>query len=140
MAATSSAWETFRITWALFRQRSLYTKIEKRFGTVCGKTTQLLINATRSRSRLTAHCVRSNSLRDIRWVTTRHCRRTRYKNSSTSSTMQTSQYASWKEPWVPERSEHGLDELSVRVPVHRDGHGHETPVVIRKVKRTARLP
>lgn len=39
-----------------------------------------------------------------------------------------------------ERSEHGLDELSVRVPVHRDKHGHETPVVIRKVKRTRRLP
>jgi len=39
-----------------------------------------------------------------------------------------------------DRSEHGLDELSVRVPVHRDGHGHETPVVIRKVKKTRRLP
>jgi DNA polymerase III subunit alpha len=39
-----------------------------------------------------------------------------------------------------ERSEHGLDELSVHVPIHRDGHGHETPVVIRKVKRTRRLP
>ena len=41
---------------------------------------------------------------------------------------------------MAERSEHGLDELSVRVPVHRDGHGHETPVVIRKVKPTRRLP
>jgi DNA polymerase-3 subunit alpha len=33
-----------------------------------------------------------------------------------------------------------FDALSVRVPVHRDGHGHETPVVIRKVHRTRRLP
>jgi DNA polymerase III alpha subunit (gram-positive type) len=32
-----------------------------------------------------------------------------------------------------------FDALSIRVPVHRDGH-HATPVVVRKVKRTARLP
>lgn len=40
-----------------------------------------------------------------------------------------------------ERSEHGLDELSIHVPVHRheDGH-HQTPVVIRKVKRTRSVP
>lgn len=33
-----------------------------------------------------------------------------------------------------------FDALSVHVPIHRDGHGHDTPVVIRKVKRTRRLP
>src|SRR5215467_3910194 len=32
------------------------------------------------------------------------------------------------------------ESLSVRVPVHRDRNGHETPVIIRKVKRTRRLP
>jgi len=38
-----------------------------------------------------------------------------------------------------EREEHGLDELSVRVPVHKDHHD-QAPVVIRKVKKTRRLP
>ena len=33
-----------------------------------------------------------------------------------------------------------FDALSVRVPVHRHEDGHETPVVIRKLKRTRRLP
>src|SRR5437764_37907 len=30
--------------------------------------------------------------------------------------------------------------VDVHVPVHRDRHGHETPVVVRKVKRTRRVP
>src|SRR5215204_669530 len=30
--------------------------------------------------------------------------------------------------------------VDIKVPVRRDGHGHATPVVIRKVKRTRRLP
>jgi len=33
-----------------------------------------------------------------------------------------------------------FEALSVTVPVHRDGHGHHTPIIHRKVKRTARLP
>jgi DNA polymerase-3 subunit alpha len=33
-----------------------------------------------------------------------------------------------------------FDALSVHVPTRRDGHGHETPVLMRKVKRTRRLP
>lgn len=41
---------------------------------------------------------------------------------------------------IGHREEDQFESLSIRVPVHRDGHGHETPVVIRKVKRTRRLP
>lgn len=42
-----------------------------------------------------------------------------------------------------ERSEHGLDELSIRLPTHRDGDGHahdDMPLIYRKVKKTAALP
>src|SRR5499427_10835779 len=35
---------------------------------------------------------------------------------------------------------HGTEFVDIHVPVHRDGHGHTTPVVIRKIKRTRRLP
>ena len=35
---------------------------------------------------------------------------------------------------------HETEFVDIRVPVRRDGHGHVTPVIIRKVKRTRRLP
>lgn len=38
------------------------------------------------------------------------------------------------------RKDQSLDELQYRVPVHRHPDGHDTPVVFRKVKRTARVP
>src|SRR6516164_6493172 len=48
-------------------------------------------------------------------------------------------YVTW--PWSRSSSKRMVDKTheEVRVPVHRDGH-HTTPVVVRKVKRTRRIP
>jgi DNA polymerase-3 subunit alpha len=41
-----------------------------------------------------------------------------------------------------EREGQSVDKTheKIHIPVHRDGRGHETPVIVRKVKRTRRLP